>query len=436
MSSCWDNFEEMTYSSANLKRFYFKPQNTYGGIQNYLFYIDQNNGLVFNADSLPFGRPVTKLVPTLEFYTTNGKASLNDTLISKRDTVNFSSPVILKNTSADGKYTRTYTIKVNVHQVDPTKLIVSNQKTNVPADSFLNKSVRLSDGTMRLYFPLASGGFSAYQSDAGLTAWSPLTVSGLVNAMNVASIQLFNGTWYSTDNSGNLYVSGDGLAWTLQPTGVKLVTLFGVVHSTNSLGVNTAFLIGLTDDTNGDIRSVRTADGVAWQEGNPVDADFPVNDYASVFRKGVTNTEFISVMTGLRADGDFSTSAWATEDGLSWIRISHGQKLPIAGKKGAMLFYYEEKLVCYGGVSASGTFSTKMHISKDHGITWINVPGNWNIPALEYGDAYGSVLVDRIEDTVNDKDRVFVWRIGGTSAHQTNTTLWKAFENQAFFIRR
>lgn len=435
-SSCWDNFEEMTYSSANLKRFYFKQQNACVGIQYYVFYIDQKNGLVYNGDSLPYGRVVDHLIPTMEFYSSNGLVYLNDTLTSVRDTLDFTSPVWLKNTSADGQYTRTYAINIKVHQVDPTKLLVSDLKTNLPADSSRNRAFRMSDGSIRWYYPLANGGFSVYQMDTTFWAWSKVPTLGLVNTMNVASIQQYKNNWYATDNLGGLYVSGDGFSWSAQPAGIKLLTLFGSMSSNDLFDVNDSYLIGLSMDNTGAIHSARSADGVTWEVGAELNADFPVNDYASVTWKSATDCQYVSVMTGLRADGAYSSSAWATEDGLKWINIAQGQKLPIANKRGAMLFYYEDKLVCYGGIGSSGTYATKLYVSKDHGKTWIGAPSNWVIPALETGDAYGSVLVDRIEDAVNNKDRFFVWRIGGMSGSQTNHSMWKTYEYQALFARR
>jgi len=435
-SSCWDNFEEMYFSSANVKRFYFQQQDTCVGIQYYVFYVDQKNGLIFNADSLPYGRTVNHLVPTMEFYSTNGESSFNDTLFSIRDTLDFTLPVLLKNTSADGEYNRTYKVHVNVHQVDPTKLVVSTIQRAIPADSTLNKSFRMSDGSFRLYFPLANGGFSAYQSDATHSSWSTLMVSGLANTMNVASLQLHNDKWYATDNAGSLYVSTDGLAWSVQPTGIHIVTLYESMTSKELSDVNGNYLIGLSKDNAGFLHGIRSADGVTWEVGDALNADFPVSDYASVTWKSVTNKQYVSVMTGLRADGAFSSSVWATEDGLYWILVVKSSTLPIANRKGSMVFYFEDELVCYGGIKPSGAYAKEMHISKDRGKTWINAPSNWVIPALEAGDAYGSVQVERIADTVNDKDRVFVWRLGGFSEGKKCHSLWKTFEYQAIFAHR
>jgi len=435
-SSCWDNFEEMSFSSANVKRFYFKQQSSCIGIQYYVFYVDQKNGLIFNADSLPYGRVVNHLIPEMEFYSTNGNIFLNDTLFSERDTLDFTQPVMLKNTSADGAYNRTYTVRVNVHQVDPTQLVVTNIQAAIPDDSTRNNSFRMSDGSFRIYFPLANGGLSAYQSDVTHSSWSALTVSGLGSAMNVASMQLHDSKWYATDNAGLLYVSTDGLTWSVQPTSLHIVTLYGSMTSKDLFDVNDNYLIGLSKDNAGAIHGIRSADGVTWEVGAALNEDFPESEYGSITWKSVTNRQYVSVMTGLRADGSFSSSAWATEDGLYWVLVAQSSTLPIANRKGANLFYYEEQLVCYGGVTSSGANVTKVHISKDRGKTWITAPENWIIPAMETGDAYGSILVERVADTVNDKDRVFVWRLGGLSGGEISHSLWKAFEYQALFDRR
>lgn len=435
-TSCWDNFEEQYYSTANLKRFYFEQQDTCVGIQYYVFYIDQKKGIVFNADSLPYGRKVDYLLPKMEFYSTNGKVYVNDTLYTDGDTIDFSSPVRFKNTSVDGDYTRTYTVRINVHQVDPTKLVVKDHGTNLPDDSTRNRSFLMNDGSFRVCFPLPNGGISAYQSDPSVSSWSGLSVSGLSAPINIASLQIHKTKWYVTDLSGRLYTSTDGLSWTQQPSNINFVTLLGTLTSKDNDDVNDSYIVGLSKENDGTVYGVRSADGVTWEQGGKLDSDIPVSDYACVKNASVTNRQYLTLMTGLRSDGAFSSSAWATEDGLYWVLVTRKSTVPVSNLKGASLFYYEDKLVCYGGVKSSGINSTGMYVSKDRGKTWIDAPDNWSIPALENGDSYGSVVIQRLEDSVNDKDRFFVWRFGGLTDGRKNRSVWKAYENQAFFVHR
>ena len=90
---------------------------------DYPFIINQHEGLIYNADSLPVGTDVSKVVVNM---THDGYAvyivAETDTLWSEEDSLNFESPVLFKILAQDGSYGRTYTAKINVHQQDPEEI--------------------------------------------------------------------------------------------------------------------------------------------------------------------------------------------------------------------------------------------------------------------------------------------------------------------------
>ena len=97
------------------------------------FSIDQLSGEIFNADSLPMGSNITRLVPritvatasVLEIYEPReGKAdSVHNYIEHPGDSIDFSrGPVRLRIVSADGQSSASYSVRVLVHKSNPYTL--------------------------------------------------------------------------------------------------------------------------------------------------------------------------------------------------------------------------------------------------------------------------------------------------------------------------
>lgn len=439
-ASCWDNFVERDYNSANVLTFGFDEHDTCPEIENYVFNIDQFKGLIYNLDSLPYRSVVNSLYPTLTFQSSNGEVYMNDSLWEDdEDSIDFTSPVILKNTSSDGSRTRSYAVYVNVHQVDPDSMVVKSVSLNYPTDSPKNKVIRLTDGSFRSFFVSLNPGLTAWlSSDAGVI-WSQQTVSGLPEIMNVQSLCVFDSKYFICSRAGKLYVSSDGLNWNLTDDGTTFVTLFGSINRKFIYETAPAYIIGLVRNASGEICPARSSDGTSWTTGSPLDSDFPVMDYGVTKGTTATNIQFYTVATGLRNDNAYSTSIWSTENGLDWVLIQNKTNYPklyAANKTGVSLFYYDNYMVCFGGFDSNRAFNNEIYVSKDHGKTWISAPENWIFNPLDDGIAYGCAYIERVEDTVNNKDREFILIFGGQNNSGTSPVVWKGFLNKMLFARR
>lgn len=87
-----------------------------------VFNIDQLNSIVYNTDSIPFGTQVEKVAVSCTastsssiYYNKNGER----TSFTTGDTINFTWPVVFTIVSQDKKYSRDYTVVLNVRKVDP-----------------------------------------------------------------------------------------------------------------------------------------------------------------------------------------------------------------------------------------------------------------------------------------------------------------------------
>lgn len=439
--SCWDDFTERTYYSANVTSFSFGAHDSCPNIEDYIFNINQmaDTGLIYNLDSLPFYvSHVNRLFPNVSLQSTNGNIFMNDSLWEDGDSIDFTSPVILKNTSIDGLYTRVYKITVNVHQLDPDSMIMNRKANNYPTDGGRSKAVLHDDGYFYNYFELNGGGMSAYVStDKGLN-WLPKTVSGLAGEVNLNSLCQFNSKWYITTKTGQLYSSTDGLTWSASGDGTKIVTLFGPLKRKYLTETNPVNLIGLAKNTSGNICFAKSANGFSWTIGAAIDSVFPVTDYALTTGTTATGIEFYTIATGLNSAGNFTSKIYSTETGENWACISDGSdpKKSLGKRIGASIFYYDKYLVCFGGIDPNGSYHKDLLISLDHGKGWIKAPTGWAFAKMNEGVAYSGVYIERKDDTVNDKKREFIWIFGGSKASGKSSEVWYGYINSMLFTRR
>ena len=123
------------------------------------FTIDLENRRIFNADSLPKGTDVSRLVvnityplvQSIKLKVTGGKVMEDEEIDyyqQSTDSIDFTGNVALELVSADGSTTATYDIKVNVHQMDPDSLYWnSTSRRDLPAlnSPLAQKTVMMED---------------------------------------------------------------------------------------------------------------------------------------------------------------------------------------------------------------------------------------------------------------------------------------------------
>ena len=136
-ASCNSESETLEYevpSSALVKSFSLsEDEKVIDNLDKVFFSIDLANCKIFNADSMPYGTKIDKLVPVI---TTGGASAVelvvprsgkSDTtynyMTNSTDSIDFSNgAVTLKIVSPDESVTMSYTINVNVHKMKSDSL--------------------------------------------------------------------------------------------------------------------------------------------------------------------------------------------------------------------------------------------------------------------------------------------------------------------------
>lgn len=395
-----------TYESTNVEGFSLeKNDKLLANLDSVFFSIDLTNARIFNADSLPKGTDVRKLVVKISTTGVGGvellvnRSEKGDTtynyLASQTDSIDFTNPVTLRITAQNGNV-RDYQVKVNVHRMEPDSLVWQRTaRTQLPtalADApAVQKAVEF-QGKALVLTADASGNASMAVADNPAGEWTANLVS-LPAGADVRSLAATTEALYITDADGALFTAADPFgAWTA--TGSRLHSLFGGYGAT---------LLGALRNADGSWTLTSYPEGefapVAAPEGFPVTGNSALIVYSSKWSEKST-----AVMTcGRTAAGALTSDTWAF-DGSKWAKINMTGALP--QKEGVTLIPYflfktsptwqiteQSVLLAIGGTAGSGVAQRAVYVSRDRGITWNLAATTLRLPESMPSFAYADALV-------------------------------------------
>jgi hypothetical protein len=412
MTSCLDTDEtEYTYSSnASITAFSIDDIETEYTTQidgvdttltatvtgdDYTFVIDQTQHLIYNVDSLPCGTDVTKVVAEITadtsyiLITDQEAEESKDTLWTSGDSLDFTKPIIMKVYAYDGTYGEPYTVKLNVHQVEPDSLVwrdfsennhFQGSRRGQKAVCFKQRIYVFEDGDAQISVT------STATSDG--RTWTPLTELPLAEKADYQSPMVWGDALYVMAGT-QLYRSDDGDTWTAVQGADRLTTL---VANLDTDYHHTLVAV----DTDGYL--TESADGATWTQTEALPDGFPVSGLSYVGYSLQSNPSIARMVVlgdnGLTSEADTLYQAWAklTND-ATWGNmvpaVSSTAFLPRLKDVGMVV--YNHKLMAFGGANQRGSqsidaFST-FYVSEDGGVSW-SVPTRYLFFPEEFTDLY------------------------------------------------
>ncbi len=333
--------------------------------EEYEFVIDQKAKEVYNVDSLIFGTKTDKVCGLLSCKGTPYRYDAESgeyVFFSSSDSVDFTNPLLVKVVSTDATYTNYYTIKLNVHAVDPDLL---RWEAFEPSNISSLTPVRLleNDGTLYL-FGLSDAGAPvvARSSAAAASSWEviPITVADA----DIASVMLFDGKLCMVAG-GDLYVSSDAVEWALSSQGAGVDVLLSVSNGGRELWAA------------GGSNILRSTDAVTFETVQPLSDGFPLYgcSYACTplaTNKNIYRTTLIGYTTAEK-DGDVAVwSKLSTDDAWSAFGVESDYECPSLA--GLQVVNYDDALYAFGGAGIVDKKEVKpfslFYVSKDKGIAW------------------------------------------------------------------
>ena len=394
-----------------------------------VFSINADSVTIENVDSLPFGTPVNKAIPTFKFVSTYGallyiNGSTTGKALTGKDTIDFTLPVKIKNYAADNSTTKEYTIKVNVHKVEPKLYVWSLLNGSVGAANPTSQKAIYFNNKL-LYFANEAGVTNLYTSINGVS-WAHANLSGLpANATMVNTVQ-FNSKLFYTQDGVKIYSSTDGASWT-----VADVSAADYTFKTMLFALNGSVWAITQSKVDSKYRFASSVDGTIWLIQNELPVGFPLTDFAAVsFTSRVGGKPKAIVIGGKDGNGAILNTNWNTENGTYWVNFnenaSHSKSLDTLAL-GASLISYDSKLFVFG-TKKDNVAVPQYKVSLDEGLTWKAPDTLYNrLPKTYTQRNYSSVVVD-------NSNRIYI--VGGKANAAILTDVWTGKLNSLSFIRQ
>lgn len=428
LSACLSDDETTVTSSTNPRMLSLKLAGN-DSIKTAVFTLNADSMTVENVDSLPFGTPVNKAIPTFTFassyeavYYLNGSTTAK--LITGKDTIDFRLPVKVINKASDNTAAKEYTVKVNVHKVEPKLYVWSMLPNSVGAANPTSQKAIYFNNKL-LYYANEAGVATLYTSTNGAT-WAAATLSGLPANASMANTVQFDGKLFYTQDGVKIYSSTDGETWTVADVSAADYTFKTMLFSLNGN------IWAITQsEVDSKYRFASSVDGTVWLIRNELPSNFPITDFAALsFTSRVGSKAKAIIIGGKSASGTILSTNWNTEDGDYWVNFNENassSKSLDTLALGASLIAYDSKLFVFGTKKDNVTIP-QYKVSLDEGLTWKAPDSTYNKLPISYTHRnYSSVVV-------GNSNRIYI--IGGKTNTSTFTDVWTGKLNSLGFIKQ
>ncbi|MCM1356163.1 MAG: DUF6242 domain-containing protein [Staphylococcus sp.] len=420
VSACNSNSEtfvsEGDFSNCSVTSFSLvKDDSVLAHLDSVFFSIDLVNAEIFNADSLPMGTKVDKLLVNVGTSSASGcdityriPGTSRDTTINflqnPKDSINFADgPVKLLVTSYDGLSKREYTVKLNVHKVVPDTLFWDDAALRtLPGKLAAPTAQKTVEYQGKVYCFTTDGSQSsmAVTENPYYNDWESSIVS-LPAGADIKSLCASSASFYILDSAGQLFVSADGRSW--RATGVHIDYLYGGYMDK---------AVGARKDADGWKHVTYPASAeVAVPTGCPVSGTSQLVAYETKWSSSV-----LALFIGGRdASGTLVGSTWGY-DGNRWAKVSTRD---IDETEDVTLFPYftprvsstnwsvteRSALIAVGGryESEDGIVASNLvYVSYDQGITWAEASSYMQLPEFIPAFACAQAIVVPTEMSVDN----------------------------------
>lgn len=351
-------------------------------LDSVFFSIDLENGVIFNADSLPVDTKIDKLVATIKYSSYITKATIKmeegqtrtgeiNYIESPTDSIDFTGKVILTISTDNDELSHDYLIKVNVHKEKSDSLMWFNRDNErLPSrlDNPKNQKSLNFNGTVVSLIEENDGTYTfATSSDIYSKQWQKRAIT-FPFTPDVRSLFATATSLVILDTAGVMYESTDGQSWTA--TGETWSAMLGAYLDT---------VIGIK--TEGGTR-VYAQYPMKNLNVSTIDSDFPISGFSNfeILANKWTSSPVGFFVGGVCADGTLSNATWAF-DGYNWIKLAEGGVPKIQGT--SLIPYYGFRYtssdwvqtefpvwMVIGGTLDEDEQNSLVYISYDNGVTW------------------------------------------------------------------
>ena len=361
---------------------------------NVPFTIDETQRIIQNADSLPFQTDVSAYVANftavpLSTVKVGGVAQVSGTTVN-----DFSEPLQYDVVAEDGVTTRSYTVRVNVAQIDPNGLAWQRITSNADYASFHDLKATYFNNKFYALGANSNSTNGSYSSVDG-TAWTTLTAKDN-NDLPIPSyehgslITFKNKMWLLGGllpdigfNFGkglnDIWSSSDGVTWQLSQAGTS-DRWAGRERASSVVFKDKLWIFGgsgypnfsNTDNTGNTVfKDIwNSTDGTTWTKIGELPGDYINRADVAMF----VYKDKLWVAGGWTkpsaAAGNFFNDIWNSADGVTWTKVN--TQTVFTPRGGFQVIVHNDQLLAVGGETVDGIVS-EIWSSEDDGVNWHKV---------------------------------------------------------------
>lgn len=450
LSSCLGTNDPVTYSDnptfVSLK---FAKNDSIPYLESAVFTLEydptyEGDSVIVNLDSLPYQTRIDSVYPTFTFKSDGGSIlhllDNSTKALTGTDTIDFTQVVKIEHTAADLEHSRTYPIKVNVHQVEAELYVWNKLEDNLDNQAAVHQKAIYNDSIC--YFMNDNSESYVYVSLDGYNWKSKKTVTGLPSDVTFKDLTVFNKKYYLTSGNDNLiYSSVDGINWTVkQLTDYKFKSLL--------FSLNNKLWAVVQADADSARHFASSDDAVTWAVDLLTDfpSNFPVSDFTAHSFFSRTGKGKALVVGGIDALGNTLHTNWNTENGKYWRDFSVENRTLDTLSTGGSIISYDDKLFVFGTRNDRNVDMVSYYkVSKDEGLSWQVPDSTYNMLPVNYQPrnytsaivfnplVYNKKVTYQKEQLINS-NRIFL--LGGIGEAGNLSDVWTGKLNRKGFLRQ
>lgn len=451
--------EDNSNVANNLSKYKFTIDN-YGTSDAAIHAKFPKDGIIFNADSLPYGTIADSIKVTMGFTSPDSAFfclySL-DGILRQYSNVAFDSalyfasfPDARLNLSARGNR-KVYHVKINVHKVASDSIKWNAITDELWGNTAISDQCTDTIGTTLFWYIESNGGNQVISADlkTSVKDWSdPAEVSVETNEqLDLQTLYNWHGALYAIGKtSGKLLTSTDGYNWEISSDEYQFAAILGNQLSTTDVyGKWNSDTLNAIVCVDGAYCFAVSADAKAWRLDKEIPQGFPVRGFTrpisvAARAKNGNLTSRLYVMGGKTADGSLTASTWScdgwseTDKSCNWAEFPH-QNME-AFEQGTIIEYTLDQdkpksfwLLSPGFRSDNsidqathyGRKYATLYYSEDSGVSWHVLFNAY--PKL----ADNALLADIVPSSgICNPDNYEIFYFGGKTSDGTfRTQIWK-----------
>ncbi|GHS94466.1 hypothetical protein FACS1894207_2730 [Bacteroidia bacterium] len=394
-----------------------------------VFSIDQERNQIYNYDSMAYLTEI-KYKVIVNYTSAAGTSNIQNitdgdsTWIKSGDSIDVSKPLLFKAYALYGNTTKTYTFKLNIHQIDPDSV----QYTQVASNQAFLQAEELQTILFKdnfYTFTKTDGGIKLYSSSNAVN-WSEIPLSGLPDNTVVRGIKSNGEKLFACTADGDYYECTSSTAndWSKINLDYPVTSILGYLKLGEGQPQLKEGLSLIVKKDNQDIFAFLT--GNQWTWGDVAPANFPVSDFAS-FNSERLKLGYLTVIGGLSSSGEVLNEVWSTGNGLYWAKLTNTTNIEsvFPALKGANTIYYNSEYWVLNGKLNDNTYNPGVYSSGDGGATWIQREEKCFYP-VDYQRRYGASVVV-------DSKGIYFYILGGKD-DAVLPEIWKGYINKQAFV--